>query len=238
MSSSSELQSLRTGEISVQGQFAWGSNHTFLVDVSSVNGPLAAVYKPSLGEQPLWDFPANTLAQREVAAFLVSDALGWDLVPSTVLREDGPEGGGSLQLYFDMAPTLNYFTIREAEKQLLQPVVIFDALINNADRKAGHVALIPDGRIQLIDHGLCFHEEYKLRTVIWDFAGKSIPAALIQDLKKLSLQLEDSGSLSSDLAEYLSSVESQAVRDRHSQLLQEARFPTPGAPINHPWPLV
>jgi len=238
MSSSSELQSLRTGEISVQGQFAWGSNYTFLVDVSTVNGTLAAVYKPSIGEQPLWDFPANTLAQQEAAAFLVSEALGWDLVPPTVLREDGPEGGGSLQLYFDMEPTLNYFTFPEAEKQLLQPVVIFDALINNADRKAGHVALMPDGRIQLIDHGLCFHEEYKLRTVIWDFAGKTIPAAMIQDLKKLSPQLEDSGSLGSELAEYLSSEEIQALRDRHSLLLQEARFPTPGAQISHPWPLV
>ena len=98
MGSSSELQSLRTGEISLQGQFAWGSNYTFRVEVGTENGPLAAVYKPSIGEQPLWDFPANTLAQREVAAFLVSEALGWDLVPPTVLRKDGPEGGGSLQL--------------------------------------------------------------------------------------------------------------------------------------------
>jgi uncharacterized repeat protein (TIGR03843 family) len=238
MRSSSELQSLRTGEISLQGKFAWGSNHTFLVDVSTVSGPLAAVYKPSVGEQPLWDFPTNTLAQREVAAFLVSEALGWNFVPPTVLREDGPEGGGSLQLYLEFEPTLNYFTFTEAEKQFLQPVVLFDALINNADRKAGHVALMPDGHIQLIDHGLCFHEEYKLRTVIWDFAGKTIPAALIQDLKKLSPQLEESGSLSSDLAEYLSPEEIQALRDRQSLLLQEARFPTPGAQINHPWPLV
>ena len=238
MSSSSELHSLRTGEISLQGKFAWGSNHTFLVDVSTVNGPLAAVYKPSVGEQPLWDFPTNTLAQREVAAFLVSEALGWDLVPPTVLRMDGPEGGGSLQLYFDMEPTLNYFAIREAEKQFLQPVVIFDALINNADRKAGHVALLPDGHIQLIDHGLCFHQEYKLRTVIWDFAGATLPAAMIQDLKRLSPQLEESGSLSSELAEYLSPEEIQALQDRQSLLLQEAHFPTPGAQNNHPWPLV
>ena len=238
MGSSSELQSLRTGDISLQGQFAWGSNYTFLVEVGTENGPLAAVYKPSVGEKPLWDFPANTLAQREVAAFLVSEALGWDLVPPTVLRKDGPEGGGSLQLYFDMEPSLNYFTIREAEKLFLQPVVIFDTLINNADRKAGHVALLPDGRIQLIDHGLCFHEEYKLRTVIWDFAGKTIPVALVQDLEKLSPQLEGSGSLCSDLAEYLSTEEIRALRDRHSLLLQEVRFPTPAAQINHPWPLV
>ena len=191
-----------------------------------------------MGEQPLWDFPSNTLAQREVAAFLVSEALGWNLVPPTVLREDGPEGGGSLQLYLELEPTRNYFNFTDSEKQFLQPVVVFDALVNNADRKAGHVALMPDGRIQLIDHGLCFHKEYKLRTVIWDFAGKTIPAALVEDLQVLSSQLEDPGSLSLELAEHLSSEEIQALLDRHSLLLQDARFPTPDAQINHPWPLV
>ncbi len=238
MGSASILHSLRTGEISLQGQFARGSNYTFLADVSTENGPLSAVYKPSIGEQPLWDFPENTLAQREVAAFLTSEALGWNLVPPTVLREDGPEGGGSLQLYLDIEPMQNYFTFSEVQKQLLQPVVIFDALINNADRKAGHVTLMPNGHIQLIDHGISFHEEYKLRTVIWDFAGKTIPAALIEDLQILSAKLEDQGSLSLDLAGLLSSAEIQALRDRNSLLLRDARFPTPGAQRNHPWPLV
>ena len=238
MGSSSVLHSLRTGEINLQGQFAQGSNYTFLVDVNTENGSLSAVYKPSAGEQPLWDFPENTLAQREVAAFMTSEALGWDLIPPTVFREDGPEGGGSLQLFLDIEPTQNYFTLSEDEKQLLQPVVIFDALINNADRKAGHVALMPNGHIQLIDHGISFHHEPKLRTVIWDFADQAIPEALIQDLQNLSAKLEDQGSLSLDLGELLSSTEIQATRDRNSQLIHAARFPVPGPQRNHPWPLV
>jgi uncharacterized repeat protein (TIGR03843 family) len=238
MASASILHSLRTGEISLQGQFPQGSNYTFLVDVSSENGSLRAVYKPSIGEQPLWDFPENTLAQREVAAFITSEALGWNLVPPTVLREDGPEGGGSLQLFLDIEPSRNYFTFTEVEKQLLQSVVIFDALINNADRKAGHVTLLPNGHIQLIDHGISFHEEYKLRTVIWDFAGKILPAAPVEDLQKLSAKLGDQGSLSLALAGLLSSAEIQALRDRNSLLIDDAHFPMPGAQRNHPWPLV
>ena len=238
MGSSFVLHSLRTGEINLQGQFAQGSNYTFLVDVDTENGSLSAVYKPSAGEQPLWDFPENTLAQREVAAFITSEALGWDLIPPTVFREDGPEGGGSLQLFLDIEPTQNYFTLSEDEKQLLQPVVIFDALINNADRKAGHVALMPNGHIQLIDHGISFHHEPKLRTVIWDFADQAIPEALIQDMQNLSAKLEDQGSLSLDLGELLSSTEIQAMRDRNSQLIHAARFPVPGPQRNHPWPLV
>ncbi|MEE9216390.1 MAG: SCO1664 family protein [Anaerolineales bacterium] len=238
MGTTSILDSLRTGEISLQGQFAWGSNHTFLVDVSTANGPLSAVYKPSIGEQPLWDFPENTLAQREVAAFITSEALGWNLVPPTVLRGDGPEGGGSLQLYLDMDPTRNYFTFSEVEKQLLQPTVIFDVLINNADRKAGHVILMPDGHIQLIDHGISFHKDHKLRTVIWDFAGETIPAALVEDLQLLSSKLEKQGSLDLDLTGLLSLIEIHALRDRNSLLLRDARFPAPGAQPNYPWPLV
>ncbi|MFQ5923733.1 MAG: hypothetical protein ACE5M4_12905, partial [Anaerolineales bacterium] len=177
-----------------------GSNYTYLVDVSTANGPLSAVYKPFDGEQPLWDFPSNTLALREVAAFKTSEALGWDLVPLTVLREDGPAGGGSLQLFLDMEPKRSYFTFSEGEKQLLRPAAVFDVLINNADRKAGHVILMPEGRVQLIDHGICFHEDHKLRTVIWDFAGEAIPSALLGDLQALASKLEDQGSLSLELA--------------------------------------
>ncbi len=238
MGSTSILHSLRTGEISLQGQFARGSNYTFLADVSTENGPLSAVYKPSIGEQPLWDFPENTLAQREVAAFVTSETLGWDFVPPTVLREDGPEGGGSLQLFLDIEPTRNYFTFAEDEKQLLQPVVLFDALINNADRKAGHVTLMPNGRIQLIDHGISFHEEYKLRTVIWDFAGKTIPVVLVEDLQKLSTKLEDQGSLTLELAGLLSADEIRALRARNATLLEELRFPEPGPQRNIPWPMI
>lgn len=238
MGSASILHSLRTGDISLQGQFAWGSNHTFLVDVSTANGSLSAVYKPSRGEQPLWDFPQNTLAQREVAAFLTSEALGWNLVPPTVLREDGPEGGGSLQLFLDVEPTRTYFTFSEDEVQQLRPVVVFDLLINNADRKAGHVTFMPDGHIRLIDHGISFHEEYKLRTVIWDFAGENIPSPLLRELQALASKLEDRGSLALDLAPLLSASEIQALRDRNATLMEESRFPGPGSRRNYPWPLV
>lgn len=234
----SVLHSLRTGEISFQGQFVIGSNHTFLVEVITVNGPLSAVYKPSDGEQPLWDFPGNTLALREVAAFKTSEALGWDLVPPTILRKDGPAGGGSLQLYLNVEPIRNYFTFSEGEKQLLRPAAIFDVLINNADRKAGHVIHMPEGRIQLIDHGVCFHEEHKLRTVIWDFAGEAIPSALLEDLEALTSKLKDQGSLSKELAGFLSPTEIRAIRDRNSLLLQDSRFPGPGPRRNYPWPLV
>lgn len=232
------LHTLRTGEITFRGQFVLGSNRTFLVDVGTINGPLSAVYKPSDGERPLWDFPGNTLALREVAAFKTSEALGWDLVPPTILREDGPAGGGSLQLYLDVEPTRNYFTMSEAEKRFLKPAAIFDALVNNADRKAGHVILMPEGRIQLIDHGICFHEEHKLRTVIWDFAGEAIPPVLLSDLQTLTSVLEDQASLSLDLAGLLSASEIRALRDRNARLVREARFPEPGPRRNYPRPLV
>ncbi|GMR09555.1 MAG: SCO1664 family protein [Anaerolineae bacterium] len=237
-SKASVLHSLRTGEISFQGQFAVGSNHTFLVEVNTVNGPMSAVYKPSNGEQPLWDFPGSTLALREVAAFKTSEALGWDLVPPTTLREDGPAGGGSLQLYLDVEPTRNYFTFSEGEKQLLRPAALFDVLINNADRKAGHVIHMPEGHIQLIDHGVCFHEEHKLRTVIWDFAGEAIPSALLRNLQALTSKLEDQGTLSLELAGLLSSDEIRALRERNSWLFRESHFPEPGPQRNYPWPLV
>lgn len=235
---SSVLRSLRTGEIRFRGQFALGSNHTFLVDVGISDSALAAVYKPFDGERPLWDFPSNTLALREVAAFKTSEALGWALVPPTVLREDGPASGGSLQMFLEEEQLRHYFKLSEDEKQQLRPAAVFDVLINNADRKGGHVLLMPDGRIQLIDHGVCFHEEHKLRTVIWDFAGQPIPAPLLTDVEALLSDLDRHGALRLELAELLSPEELQALRDRVSQLLQAAHFPLPGARRNFPYPLV
>jgi streptogramin lyase len=120
------------------------------------------------------DFPRASLARREVAAYLVSEALGWRLVPPTVYRKDGPIGSGSLQLFIEHDPGYHYFTFSDADRQRLHPVAIFDLLINNADRKGSHLLLDPDGHLWLIDHGLCFHREDKLRTVIWDFAGEPI----------------------------------------------------------------
>lgn len=230
------LTTLSCGEIQVAGQFVWGSNYTFLVQVEGEEGPVPAVYKPSRGEQPLWDFPRQTLARREVAAFLTSHSLGWDLVPPTVLRQNGPAGEGSLQLYVDIDPERHYFTFNGDEKQRLRPVVAFDILINNADRKGGHVLLAPDGQIWLIDHGVCFHQQYKLRTVIWDFVGEPIPQPLMKDIKRFRLRLEDD--LRAAYEELLSPREIDALRRRAERLLKEPQFPGPGPGRPYPWPMI
>jgi uncharacterized repeat protein (TIGR03843 family) len=224
--------------ITLTGQFVWGSNYTFLVRVACDQDELQAVYKPSEGEQPLWDFPRKSLAQREVAAYRVSEALGWDLVPPTVLRPDGPAGGGSLQLYVDADPEKHYFSFEPEDKQRLRPAALFDVLINNADRKGGHVILDDRDHLWLIDHGVCFHQEYKLRTVIWDFQSEPIPESLRQDVESLRGQLRPGQPLSSDLATLLSKAEIRALDRRAEQLLREGCFPTPGPGRAFPWPLV
>ncbi len=166
---------LENGEIELKGQFTRGANYTFLVNVAYEGSEILAVYKPERGEQPLWDFPENTLARREVCAYLVSQALGFGMVPFTLLR-DGPLGPGSLQQYIDHDPNYHYFTFKPAELERLRPVVLFDLLVNNADRKGSHILVQKRTRkLYLIDHGLCFHVEDKLRTVIWDFAGRAHP---------------------------------------------------------------
>lgn len=236
MSRHSQIEEvLSIGDINLAAQFTWGSNHTYLVDVSSQNGPVRAVYKPSDGERPLWDFPLGTLAMREVAAYLVSEALGWRLVPPTVLRPDGPAGGGSLQLFLEVDPDRTYFALGDDDRQRLRPVAVFDLLINNADRKGGHVFLIEDGDVRLIDHGVCFHEEDKLRTVIWDFAGEPIPKDLLQALAELRAQLADGGPLNAKLTPLLSRTERSELRKRNKQLLSHPVFPPQGS---YPWPLV
>lgn len=192
------IELLSTGQINLSGKFVWGSNHTFLAQVEAESTTLQAVYKPAAGERPLWDFPSQTLAQREVAAFLTSVALGWELVPPTVLRADGPAGGGSLQYFLDVDPERHYFTFSPQERQLLAPAALFDVLINNGDRKGGHVLLGSDQHVWLIDHGVCFHQDYKLRTVIWDFADRPIAPELLQDLRKFADRLAAQRSLQQD----------------------------------------
>ena len=232
------MHTLTTGAIEVSGQFVWGSNYTFLVKVGPEDDGFHAVYKPSEGERPLWDFPPQTLAQREVAAYLTSKALGWDLVPPTVLRSDGPGGGGSLQLFVEVDPERHYFTFSETDKMRLKPAALFDVVINNADRKGGHVILGDNNHIWLIDHGVCFHEDYKLRTVIWDFAGEEIPSELLRDLEAFRKVLDAAGSLYAELNTLLSNSEMAAMRDRVRLLLEMGSFPRPGSGRAHPWPLV
>lgn len=233
------LTLLKVGRLELAGQFAWGSNFTFLVKVTSGKDNLEAVYKPQRGERPLWDFPAESLAGREVAAYLVSEALGWALVPPTVFREDGPLGPGSLQLRVEHDPEQHYFTFSETVRQQLRPAVLFDLLINNADRKGGHILLGSDDKLWLIDHGISFHAEPKLRTVIWDFVGEPLPAALLADLEKLQTQLALHSGLRAELSVYLNRDELSALDDRLAALLASGHFPAPPEDQRAtPWPLV
>lgn len=214
------------GELELKGQFVLGSNYTFLVDVHHDGQTLQGVYKPQRGERPLWDFPEESLAKREVAAYHVSRALGWGLVPLTVLR-DGPLGPGSLQQYIEYDPQYHYFNFSESDKQRLRPTVLFDLLVNNADRKGSHVLVDAGGHIWLIDHGVCFHEDDKLRTVIWDFAGESIPEALLSSLAALPPALSETSGLRAELGHYLSPGEITALQKRAESLLASPVFPHP-----------
>jgi len=194
-----------------------------------------AVYKPHQGEQTLWDFP-DGLYRREVAAHRLSEALGWGIVPPTVLREDAPFGPGSLQLFVAADYQQHYFTLLEegGREDELMVFCAFDVVANNADRKSGHVLHAPDGRLWGIDHGLCFHAHPKLRSVIWDFAGEEVPAHLVADLARLV----DAG-LSEDLGGLLSAAEGEAVLERAAWLVETGAFPEPrGDRPPYPWPLV
>lgn len=217
-----KLQSaLQHGEYELKGQFMLGSNYTFLVTVHHEGAEYLAVYKPSKGEQPLWDFPESTLALREVAAYLVSEALGFHFVPFTTHRKDGPHGPGSLQEYIEFDPEYHYFNFTEKDKQLLRPVVLFDLLVNNADRKGSHVFFQEaTHKLWAIDHGICFHETNKLRTVLWDFAGEQIP----DDLLSLLLRTRDLPPL---LEPYLEASEISALLNRAKNLLKTRTYPNP-----------
>jgi uncharacterized repeat protein (TIGR03843 family) len=187
---------LRTAAITPRGFLANASNHTLLVQVGAKALGVHAVYKPRAGERPLWDFPGGTLCEREAAAYVVSDFLGWGLVPPTVLREDGPMGPGSLQVFVPHDPELHYFVLVEDPDNhaALVRMAVFDLVINNADRKASHVMLSEDGRIYGCDHGLAFHTDPKLRTVIWELGGAPIPEQLRADLGLLAAEVADTDS--------------------------------------------
>lgn len=233
---------LQDGKLALQGEFMWGSNYTFLLSVEHPECDLKAVYKPTRGVRPLWDFASPTLARREVAAYLVSEALGWHLVPPTIYRKDGPLGAGSIQLYIEHDPEYHYFNFTDEDRQRLRPTALFDLLINNADRKGSHVLIDPNCRIWLIDHGICFHAENKLRTIIWDFGGEPIPSDLCSNLADFRKQLTDqseTGSLYKSLSKYLSNGEINALDRRAEKLLKVGRFPNPDPNRRpYPWPPV
>jgi uncharacterized repeat protein (TIGR03843 family) len=225
---------LHHGEVEVLGRMPWSSNATYLCEVSCGDDVLRAIYKPRRGERPLWDFPSG-LDHREVAAYELSEALGWGIVPMTVLRE-GPLGQGSLQRFVDADFEQHYFTLYEDEAThpQLRAMCAFDLVGNNTDRKSGHCLLGLDGRIQGIDHGLMFHQEFKLRTVIWEFGGEEVPAALLEDVAALA----DADALPDALACLLDPFERDAVQGRARALVRSGHFPIDETGRRYPWPLV
>jgi hypothetical protein len=212
------------------------SNYTFLAELCDGSRTALAVYKPKAGEAPLWDFPQGTLCLREVAAYRLSQALGWPAIPPTVLR-DGPHGPGSVQLFVDADPAAHYFTMREDDLRPFLPVAAFDVVANNADRKSGHCLDGTDGTLWLVDHGVCFAAEPKLRTVIWDFAGDPVPETLLEDVRRVGDQLR-SGTLRSELTSLLSRREVDAIARRASTLVRAGTYPEPGLGRPYPWPPV
>jgi hypothetical protein len=233
------LHLLSDGEIEVNGLVPWSSNATLLVTVHDDDLSSLAIYKPQRGERPLWDFPYGTLGMREVAAYLISDLLGWDLVPPTVLRK-GPHGLGSIQQFIQAQEDAHFFTIQGDEDytDVLERLVAFDVIVNNADRKAGHCLLDQDGRLWAIDNALTFHAEYKLRTVIWDFAGEPLPDEMLPALRDLAKDLAHNNTVRRALIGLLSRSEVSALRRRLQRLIQIGCFPEPGTGRPVPWPLI
>lgn len=233
------LALLQTGRIGEeQGRLRWGSNYVFMTSVCDDDLTATAIYKPQQGERPLWDFPDGTLCYRERAAFLVSEALGWQIVPPTVLRE-ASRGLGSLQFYINHNPEITYFNLGESFIPQLRRMSAFDHIANNADRKGGHCLLDEQGKLWGIDHGICFHVAPKLRTVIWDFAGMPLGDDLLPDIQRLCDQLSRADSeLRQALRSLLAPKEIEATLKRVQRLIDTACFPEPGYGPNYPWPPV
>jgi hypothetical protein len=226
---------LATGELQVLGLLPNASNHTFLARARQEEEETFAVYKPRRGETPLWDFPEGTLCAREVATYVVARTLGWPNVPATVLR-DGPFGIGSVQRFVAADPEEHYFTLGERFPAEFRRVAAFDLVVNNADRKAGHCLLGEDARIYVVDHGVCFSEEPKLRTVIWDFIGQPLAEEVRRDLRRLAGDLRK-GPLREELANLLAEPELEALESRASEVATMDRFPEPGEDHRpFPWP--
>jgi uncharacterized repeat protein (TIGR03843 family) len=232
------LDLLSEGSVKVEGRLVAASNATLYCTVRLRGQTAACVYKPVAGERPLWDFPLGTLAGREVAAYSVSRAAGWNLVPPTVMR-DGPFGKGMCQLWIDADAGTDLVALaRSRDQPKLRDMAVFDAVVNNADRKIGHLLPAADGRLYGCDHGVCFGEEYKLRTVLWQWRGQKLPGRALTALAKLEREL-DGGPLATELAGLLSAAEIAATRARVQLLIKHGVHPYP--PENWPavpWPPV
>jgi uncharacterized repeat protein (TIGR03843 family) len=221
-------------------QLWYSSNYVFLAQMCGPTGePFAAVYKPQRGESPLWDFESGSLYKREVAAYRLSQLLGWRFIPPTVIRE-GPHGIGALQVYIQHDQTSHFFEQRDVPDLVpqLQRIAVFDYVANNADRKGGHCLLDSEGRIWGIDHGLCFHHQFKMRTVMWDWADKEVPSEWLGELETAGKLIEANDELARPLLELVEPEEQLAILVRIERLLQTRAFPRPGPHRSYPWPLV
>jgi uncharacterized repeat protein (TIGR03843 family) len=228
-----QLHILDCGEIDIEGRMPWSSNATFLVNIMCGDERAQGIYKPLRGERPLWDFEPG-LHRREVAAYLLSESLGLDLVPPTVLR-DGPYGEGSLQWFVDVDHRQHYFTIHEERPDLhdtLRGVALFDVLANNTDRKSGHVLIDGDDHIWGIDHGLCFAADFKLRTVVWEFGGETIDEALMAAVRRFAVRLP------LEIATLLADDEVAALQERAQWVIDNPVLPVDRSGRRYPWPLV
>lgn len=227
---------LANGKLEVQGRLIEASNATLYCTVRLDGAEAACVYKPVAGERPLWDFPPGTLAGREVAAYAVSQAAGWDVVPPTVYR-DGPFGPGMCQLWIDADDTVDLIALsRDTGHRQLRDMAVFDAVVNNADRKIGHLLPTGDGHLYGCDHGVCFSEEYKLRTVLWQWRGKPLTAQAIEALRRVRAAFDGGrdGGLGAELGKFLSREEIHATVRRVEMLLKHRVHPYP----SEEWPAV
>lgn len=225
------LALLREGDIEIEGRLVDASNATLYAAVRRGDDSAYCVYKPIRGERPLWDFPDGTLAFREVAAYEVSDATGWDIVPPTVLR-DGPHGPGMVQLWIDVDESIGLADLVRQDHPALRRMALFDAVVNNADRKGGHLLPVPSGHVYGVDHGVCFSDEPKLRTVLWGWRGRRFVAA--ERAVLVALRTELAAGLGETLRGLLAEHEVDATVTRVERLLETGRFPHPSPD----WPAV
>jgi hypothetical protein len=228
----------RLPQLELLGLMRRSSNYTFLARLGPAPEMLA-VYKPASGESPLWDFPTGTLYRREVAAYRLARALGWPNVPPTVVRDEAPHGTGAVQLFIDADTGRHYLQDPSTPVGTWEEIALFDVVANNADRKSGHCLAGADGRTWVIDHGLTFHADHKLRTVIWDFAGRPLPARLRDGVERALAGVGAAGDLAAELGDLLSKRELTALRRRLAAALDPGwRYPEPTSAWSVPWPPV